>query len=239
MPGLGLGVGNRALPSLVCRLGRGLSAPEVSGWVQALAPAVSAHQWVNKACLSKTLNNNHCICGPIKADHEHVFFECMFVTPLLRAFRDLCDHLHYGGEAQSMEKQDFLLGTISGKPILPGLLLFLFEIRKLYWIEFCACKYGENTQFQNLSLLWKEITRRTENRLNAFIGECTIEIRKILYSAGRGDPELREHRLNKYVLPKWNSKISPLGKISLDLSNDRANFEPNIEFFKIATLLEQ
>ena len=86
---------------------------------------------------------------------------------------------------------------------------------------------------------WKEITRRTENRLNAFIGECTIETRKILYSAGRGDPELREHRLYKYVLPKWNSKISPLGRMSLDLPNAKVNFEPNIEFFKIATLLDQ
>ena len=52
-------------------------------------------------------------------------------------------------------------------------------------------------------------------------------------------PELREHRLYKYVLPKWNSKINPLGRMSLDLPNAKVNFEPNIDFFKIATLLDQ
>ena len=42
MPGLGLGVGRRALPILSFRRGRSLGASGVSGGVQALAPAVRA-----------------------------------------------------------------------------------------------------------------------------------------------------------------------------------------------------
>ena len=46
LPGLGLGVGRRALPILSFRRGRSLSAFGVSLWVQALAPAIRALGWV-------------------------------------------------------------------------------------------------------------------------------------------------------------------------------------------------
>ena len=60
----------------------------------------------------------------------------MFVNPLLEAFKDLCDHLYFSGAAnRGLGPKNYILGRLSNNPLPPGLLLFLFVLKKFYWIE--------------------------------------------------------------------------------------------------------
>ena len=161
----------------------------------------------------------------------------MFVKPLIGAFLDLCDHLYYEGTAnRTLGPRDYVLGFIQNKPLPPGLLLFLFDLKKFYWIEYCACKYGDHTVFKQPKILWREITFRVRSRVMAFVGECTRQTRFIRYRAGRGQPRLKEYRLRKYVIKEWNNKVQPLGDLTLTDSGVR--FSPKIEWEDIANRLD-
>ena len=166
----------------------------------------------------------------------HIFNHCMFMKPLLGAFLDLCDHLQHHGAANRMfSPRDMVMGTLQGKTLSPGLLLFLFDLQKFYWIEYCACKYGDQTVFRAPEIIWKEITYRVRSRILAFVGECTRQTRFIRYRAGRGKPHLKEYRLRKYVIKEWNRKVQPLG--TMILTETGVKFTPIIEWDDIAARL--
>ena len=153
------------------------------------------------------------------------------------AFLDLCDHLHYEGIAnRTFGPRDLILGLIQNKPILPGLALFLYDLKKFYWIEYCSCMYGDHTVFKPSKTLWREITFRVRSRVLAFVGECTKQTRFIRYRAGRGQPRLKEYRLRKYVIKEWNDKIQPLGTLSL--KGEGVKFTPIIDWENIASRLD-
>ena len=102
----------------------------------------------HKGYMARKLPDDRCRCG-FQGTHLHIFYRCMFVNPLIKAFEDLCDHLQFSGAAsRGLTPKNYILGRLNGSPLPPGLLLFLFVLKKFYWIEFTSCKYGESTVFR-------------------------------------------------------------------------------------------
>ena len=116
------------------------------------------------------------------------------------------------------------------------ILLFLFVLKKFYWATYTGCCYGTDTIFKPAPQLWREITNRVRSRVVAFVGECTLQLRYIKFRAGRGKPDLREYRLNKYVIKEWNDKIQPLGELTI--RNQNIVFTPAIDWEVIASRLD-
>ena len=192
----------------------------------------------HRAFLANCIHDDRCICGH-QGTHLHIFHHCMFVQPLLEAFLDLCDHLHYNGLARrSFSPRDNIMGTINREVLPPGLLLFLFVLKKFYWIEFTSCKYGEQHIFRAPSAIWKDITYRVRSRIMSWIGVCSSEVKLIRYRAGRGQPMFKEYRLKKYEIKRWESKIKPLGDLRLTATGDNLKFFPVIKWTDIAARLD-
>ena len=53
----------------------------------------------HKGFMAKKLPDDRCLCGH-QGTHLHIFYRCMFVNPLLKAFEDLCDHLYFSSAHQ-------------------------------------------------------------------------------------------------------------------------------------------
>ena len=91
-------------------------------------------------------------------------------------------------------------------------------------------------QPEHTAKIWREITSRVRDRIDAFVGECTRQTRFIRYRAGRGKPHLKEYRLRKYVIKEWNAKVQPLG--TLTLTDIGVKFTPIIDWDTIASRLD-
>ena len=140
-----------------------------------------------------------------------------------------------GAASRGLGPKNYILGRLNNRPLPPGLLLFLFVLKKFYWIEYTSCKYGDSTIFKTPGKIWREITNRVQTRIEAFVGECTRQTRFIRYRAGRGKPHLKEYRLRKYVIKEWNAKVQPLG--TLTLTDTGVHFAPVVDWENIASRL--